>query len=91
MCEYVRPHHIWNYREPGDHPDNCIPPEKQLTFCEQNNIDEKITDVAEKICEFTDRYLKGGFTPDGIRWLPAMMYDEWRRSYINYGLIKPKA
>jgi hypothetical protein len=69
----------------------CISPEYQPTFCEQNNVDERITDVAEKLCELGDRYRIGGYTPDGIRWIEAIGYDQWRRQYINYGLIRPKA
>lgn len=91
MCDRIWPHHIWNYREPGDHPDNCIPPTKQDTWCEANNVDINVTDVAEKIYEFRDRVDKGGFTPDGKRWVPAMSERERRAAYINYGLLKPKA
>lgn len=69
----------------------CIPATPQISFCEANNVDEKITDVAEKIHEFRDRVNLGGFTPDGIRWIPAMSERERRQAYINYGLIKPTA
>lgn len=90
-CHMVRRFHEFNFRVPGDHPDNAIQPEYQKTWCEENNVDINVTDVAEKYCEFGDRYLIGGFTPDGKRWVPRMNYDEWRRATINYGLIKAKA
>lgn len=60
----------------------CISPEPQKTFCEEQNIDIKVKDYAEYLSKQTALYLlgekKGGIS-----------YDTFMRTTWNYGKLNP--
>jgi hypothetical protein len=75
-------------RKIGEIP-GCIPYSKQQTLLETLNIDANCTDFAEQYERLGCLYRRGGYTPDGKRWVPGINYDEWWKQTWNLGKIRP--